>query len=92
MRCGWERTWKIDEKNKIKFQKINRLDKMDALISTLAFRKVPTVEIDKKRKPSTTSEKQSVKRPRLLTEVLEGEVEPSLVPSHTTEGMKCTIP
>lgn len=65
---------------------------MDALISTLAFRKVPTVEIDKKRKSSTSLEKQSVKRPRLLAEVLEGEVEPSLVPSHTAEGIKWSFP
>ena len=61
---------------------------MEALISTLAFRKVPKVELDKKRKSVSTSISHHPKKPRLLEEVLSGEVEPSLVPSYTTEGIQ----
>ena len=60
---------------------------MEALISTLAFRKVPKVEIDKKRKLPISPVTHPPKKPRLLEEVISGEVEPSLVPSYTMEGI-----
>ena len=59
---------------------------MDELFGSLAFKKVPTVEIVKKRdskEKKTTSES---KRPKLLDDVLSGVNPPSFVPSHTTDG------
>lgn len=60
---------------------------MNALISSLAFRKVPRIEIDRKRKKFVESENKGVKRPRILDELLKGSVKSSLVPSYTSDGL-----
>lgn len=62
---------------------------MEALLSTLAFRRVPTVERTRKRKKEEQdSEQVSRKRPKLLEDILSGENPPSLVPSYTSKGVK----
>ena len=62
------------------------LKTMEALLSTLAFRKVPRIEYDKKRASPTSHNDERSKRPRILEDVLKGETEPSLVPSYTSTG------
>ena len=60
---------------------------MDALISSLAFHKVPRIEIDRKRKCGVEKESGDEKRPRILNELVKGYVKSSLVPSYTSEGL-----
>ena len=62
------------------------LKTMDALLSTLAFQKVPRIEYDKKRASSTSHNDERSKRPRILEDVLKGETDPSLFPSYTSTG------
>ena len=59
---------------------------MDALLSTLAFKKVPRIEYDKKRASSASHKDDHSKRPRILEDVLKGETQPSLVPTYTATG------
>ena len=60
---------------------------MNALISSLAFHKVPRIEIDRKRKSWDENESGIEKRPRILNELIKGYVKSSLVPSYTSEGL-----
>ena len=60
---------------------------MEALLSTLAFRKVPTIERVQKRKKREDSEPNETKRPKLLDDILSGKNPPSLVPSCTMNGI-----
>lgn len=60
---------------------------MNALISSLAFHKVPRIEIDRKRKSCIEKESGDEKRPRILNELIKGCVKSSLVPSYTSEGL-----
>ena len=65
---------------------------MEALLSTLAFRRVPTVERTKKRrKEEQDAEQVSRKRPKLLEDILSGENPPTLVPSYTSKGVQCKL-
>ena len=60
---------------------------MEALLSTLAFQKVPRAEINRKRERSA-DDCHSNKLPRLLNDIVSGKVKPSLVPSYTMNGRK----
>ena len=65
---------------------------MEALLSTLAFRRVPTVErARKRRKEEQDSGQVTRKRPKLLEDILSGENPPTLVPSYTSQGKECDL-